>query len=77
MRPFTEYEFEGRSRAVLEASAARSLDAEARALLELRATIYAALRETISDMRTKGASWQQVADAVGTTRQGACKTYGG
>ncbi len=51
------------------------LDALTNAHLELAAARFR-LEEAVTDARAGGATWQQVGDALGISKQAATKTYG-
>lgn len=46
------------------------------ALLELRELVDVAILEAIRGLRNSGSTWQEIGDAVGTTRQAAIMRYG-
>lgn len=44
-------------------------------LTKARATIEAMVERAVTEARRRGAAWEQIADQLGTTKQGAWKRF--
>lgn len=76
MRPIRTVEFEMASADVGIAVAANDLLSELRAVNALNEMLREIALETMSDARARGHSWDQIAAALGVSRQAAQKRSG-